>query len=269
MYSDEFIEKVRSNSDLKRVFEAKGITLKKSGADLVCKCPFHSDKNPSLHVNLERGLWNCFGCGEGGDAIQFVRRAYGYSFREAIEYLANTANIPIEREEPLTEAQIQEQQKREVLLNAMDVAVEYYVSTLWSEKNDEAKKAMEQAIDRWDKEFLQSYRVGYATFEWDNHFKRITLVNNAKTERLTIDRELSFHNTETGLDRTMDNLVVIEVKRDGNTFSPIQDLLRELRIFPCGFSKYCIDMALTTPGIKRNLFNERIGKIEKLTSICY
>ena len=101
-----------------------------------------------------------------------------------------------------------------------------------------------------------------------NHFKRITLVNNAKTERLTIDRHLSFHNVETGLDRIMENLVVIEVKRDGNTYSPIQELLRELRIFPSGFSKYCIGMALTTPGIKRNMFNERIRKIEKLTSIC-
>ena len=102
-----------------------------------------------------------------------------------------------------------------------------------------------------------------------NHFKRMTLVNNGKTERLTIDRQLSFHNNETGLDRNMDNLVVIEVKRDGNTYSPIQDLLRELRIFPSGFSKYCIGMALTTPGIKRNMFNERIRKIEKLTSICF
>ena len=102
-----------------------------------------------------------------------------------------------------------------------------------------------------------------------NHFKRITLVNNARTERLTIDRHLSFYNVETGLDRIMENLVVIEVKRDGNTYSPIQDLLRELRIFPSGFSKYCIGMALTTPGIKRNMFNERIRKIEKLTSICF
>ena len=102
-----------------------------------------------------------------------------------------------------------------------------------------------------------------------NCFKRITLVNNARTERLTIDSKLSFHNAETGMDRSMDNLVVIEVKRDGNSYSPIQDLLRELRIFPCGFSKYCIGMALTTPGIKRNLFNERIRKIEKITSICF
>ena len=171
MYSDEFIEKIRSNSDLKRVFEAKGLTLRKSGSAWVCQCPFHADKNPSLHVNPERGLWNCFGCGEGGDAIHFVRRAYGYSFREAVEHLANMANIPIEQDEQLTEAQIQEQQKREVLLNAMDVAVEYYVSTLWSDKSDEAKNAKEQATDRWNEEFLQSYRVGYATFEWDGLIK--------------------------------------------------------------------------------------------------
>ena len=57
-------------------------------------------------------------------------------------------------------------------------------------------------------------------------------------------------------------------ERDGNTYSPIQDLLREVRIFPSGFSKYCIGMALTTPGIKRNLFNDRIRKIEKITSTC-
>ena len=166
MYSDEFIEKVRSNSDLKRVFEAKGITLRKSGADLVCKCPFHSDKNPSLHVNLAKGLWNCFGCGEGGDAIQFVRRAWGYSFREAIEYLANMENIPIEEDEQLTDEQREEMRKREVLLNAMDVVADYYVSTLWNSQNSEAKKALEEASDRWDKEFLQRYRIGYATFEW-------------------------------------------------------------------------------------------------------
>ena len=101
-----------------------------------------------------------------------------------------------------------------------------------------------------------------------NHFMRTTLVNKAKTERLTIDRKLSFHNEESGIDRNMDNLVIIEVKRDGNTYSPIQDLLREVRIFPSGFSKYCIGMALTTPGIKRNMFNERIRRIDKLTSIC-
>lgn len=162
MYSEEFIERVRSNTNIQRVFEAKGITLHKSGADLVCKCPFHADKSPSLHVNVSKGLWNCFGCGEGGDAIQFVRRAYGYSFREAVEHLANAANIPIEQERQLTQAEIEEQHKREVLLNAMDVVADFYVTTLWDDKSEEAKKALEVASDRWDKEFLQQYRIGYA-----------------------------------------------------------------------------------------------------------
>ena len=167
MYSDEFIERVRSNSNLIRLFEAKGIQLKKQSADYVCKCPFHADKKPSLHVNPAKGLWNCFGCGEGGDAIQFVRRAYGYSFREAIEFLANEENIPIEQEEQLTEAQRQEQQKREVLLNAMDVIADFYVSTLWDDKSEDAKKALEEASGRWDKDFLQQYRIGYAPAKFD------------------------------------------------------------------------------------------------------
>lgn len=98
----------------------------------------------------------------------------------------------------------------------------------------------------------------------ENHFERITLVNNAKTERLTIDTGLQFHNLETDDSRKMEGLVVIEVKRDGNTYSPIVDMLRELRIFPSGFSKYCIGSALTNPGLKRNRFNLRLRKINKL-----
>ena len=58
MYSDEFIERVRSNTNIQRVFEAKGITLKKSGADLVCKCPFHADKKPSLHRQRQNDLYS-------------------------------------------------------------------------------------------------------------------------------------------------------------------------------------------------------------------
>lgn len=99
-----------------------------------------------------------------------------------------------------------------------------------------------------------------------NHFERITLVNNAKTERLTIDTGLSFHNEVSGKDLAMDNLVIIEVKRDGNTYSPILEILRKLRIHPSGFSKYCIGTALTADGIKRNRFNIRLRKINKITN---
>ena len=209
MYSDEFIERVRSNTNIQRVFEAKGITLKKSGADLVCKCPFHADKKPSLHVNLSKGLWNCFGCGEGGDAIQFVRRAYGYSFREAVEYLANMANIPVEQEKQLSQAELEEQHKREVLLNAMDVVADFYVSTLWDD-SEEAKKALEEASNRWDKDFLQQYRIGYAPNKYD------ALINYANTKGISAELLL-----ELGMAKYSKNNNLIDVFR-GRIMIPIR-----------------------------------------------
>ena len=100
----------------------------------------------------------------------------------------------------------------------------------------------------------------------ENHFHRITLVNKAKTERLTIDSDLCFHNLVTGRDVDLTGLVIIELKRDGLQPSPILGMLRELRIKPSGFSKYCMGSALTNPSLKRNNFKERLHLIDRLLS---
>lgn len=100
----------------------------------------------------------------------------------------------------------------------------------------------------------------------ENHFRRITLVNKAKTERVTIDTDLCFHNIKTDRDVDLTGLVIIEVKRDGLQPSPILGMLRELRIKPSGFSKYCMGSALTNPSLKRNNFKERLRLVERLLS---
>lgn len=100
----------------------------------------------------------------------------------------------------------------------------------------------------------------------ENHFHRITLVNKAKTERLTIDTDLCFHNIKTDRDVDLTGLVIIELKRDGLQPSPILGMLRELRIKPSGFSKYCMGSALTNPSLKRNNFKERLRLVERLLS---
>ena len=100
----------------------------------------------------------------------------------------------------------------------------------------------------------------------ENHFRRITLVNKAKTERVTIDTDLCFHNIKTDRNVDLTGLVIIEVKRDGLQPSPILGLLRELRIKPSGFSKYCMGSALTNPSLKRNNFKERLRLVERLLS---
>lgn len=102
----------------------------------------------------------------------------------------------------------------------------------------------------------------------ENRFDRITLVNKAKTERLTIDTNLRFHNISTNNYRFMEDLVVIELKRDGLQPSPILPMLTKLRIHPHGFSKYCIGSALTNADLRRNRIKPRLHSVEKILNSC-
>lgn len=97
-----------------------------------------------------------------------------------------------------------------------------------------------------------------------NNFNRVTLVNKGKTERLTIDLNVRFHNWETQKDGETGNLVIIELKRDGNIFSPIRSVLHDLHIHPTGFSKCCIGMAMTDDKLKTNNFKEKLHLVDKM-----
>lgn len=91
----------------------------------------------------------------------------------------------------------------------------------------------------------------------ENHFKRITLVNKARTERLTIDCDINFHNMRNENHVSLDNLAIVELKRDGRTHSPIRDILRDLHVHPSSFSKYCMGCVLTDTELKQNRFKPR------------
>ena len=97
-----------------------------------------------------------------------------------------------------------------------------------------------------------------------NYFRRITLVNKAKTERLTIDTSLQFHNMQTNVDRDMGPLVIIELKRDGLVFSPVLEMLRQLHIHPHGFSKYCMGAALTNQQLPVHRFKKKLRDVERI-----
>ena len=98
----------------------------------------------------------------------------------------------------------------------------------------------------------------------ENRFRRVTLVNSARTERLTIDTELRFHNLLSGHRHDLTGLAIIELKRDGLQHSPILEMLRVLRIKPQGFSKYCMGAAFTGEGLKINRFKLRLHIVERL-----
>ncbi len=97
-------------------------------------------------------------------------------------------------------------------------------------------------------------------------FNRITLVNAAKTERLTIDLGVSFVNHTTGNRSSLNNAVIIELKQDGRADSQMKRILLNHRIKPMRISKYCIGTTITNRNVKSNRFKQKIRRIEKITN---
>ncbi len=98
----------------------------------------------------------------------------------------------------------------------------------------------------------------------ENSFKRITFVNNRKTERITIDMQLTFFNYKTSLSTEMDEVVILELKQDGLQRSDFREILNRMRVKPMSFSKYCMGITATNPEIKSNRFKKKIITLNKL-----
>jgi DNA primase len=94
--SREQIDAIKSRVDLAALLAERGIALQRKGRHLFALCPFHSEKMPSFVVTPQRGLFHCFGCGVGGDAIGFLVRYDRVSFPEAVRMLAARAGVEVE-----------------------------------------------------------------------------------------------------------------------------------------------------------------------------
>lgn len=103
------------------------VSLRKAGGNrLKGLCPFHNEKTPSFHVNIDRGLYKCFGCGKAGDVIEFVRETEQLNFTEAVEALGKRFGITIEYEEG-TGGQTQEQRSlRQEIFDLHEHAAEHF-----------------------------------------------------------------------------------------------------------------------------------------------
>ena len=86
----EVVERLKTEVSVQRLAEARGVELKRHGADLIGRCPFHDDRTPSLVITPAKNLWHCLGaCQVGGTVIDWVMKAEGISFRHAVELLQN------------------------------------------------------------------------------------------------------------------------------------------------------------------------------------
>lgn len=146
-----------------RVEEVVGdfVNLRKRGANYIALCPFHNEKTPSFNVSPAKGIYKCFGCGKGGDAIRFLMDHEQLSYPEALRWLADKYNIVI-KEEAESPEDLAKRDKRESLLVLNQFAARYYVTQLW--ESEEGKNiGLNYFKERNFREsVIRKFQLGYA-----------------------------------------------------------------------------------------------------------
>lgn len=160
----ETIDKVL---DAARIEEVVGdfVDLKKRGTSLIGNCPFHNEKTPSFHVSVAKGIYKCFGCGAGGDALKFVMEHEKYAYPEAIRYLADKYHIPVEEVER-SPAQMAAQDKRESLFVINGWAGKHFKTELW--ETDLGKSiGLSYFRERgYPDHIIEKFELGYSADNW-------------------------------------------------------------------------------------------------------
>lgn len=175
--SEEILEKIKSQNDIVDVISER-VRLKKSGRNFTGLCPFHNEKTPSFSVSQEKQIYKCFGCGEAGNVISFVMKEKNLPFIEAVKYLANRANIPLEIG---NKENNKLSQKKDLLYRVNVEAAKFFFSNLMN--NQQAK---EYFLNRGIKEStIKKFGLGYANDSWNNlmfHLRRKGINDNLLEE---------------------------------------------------------------------------------------
>lgn len=142
------------------------VDLKKRGTSLIGLCPFHNEKSPSFNVSISKGIYKCFGCGEGGHAVDFIMKHEKYSYPEAIRYLAKKYNIEVEEDEK-SEEQLLAHDRRESLLIVTNWAASIFQDSLWN--SDEGKSiGLSYFKERgYRDDIIKKFELGYSPESWD------------------------------------------------------------------------------------------------------
>lgn len=136
MIDQSTIDRILAVAQIEEVV-ADYVSLTKRGANYMGLCPFHSEKTPSFVVSPSKGICKCFGCGKGGNAVNFIMQIEQLSYFEALRFLAKRYNITIE-EKKLSAQEIAQRNERESMLAVNEFADQYFQSTLTSHEEGRA-----------------------------------------------------------------------------------------------------------------------------------
>ncbi len=173
-FSPEFIERVSEANNLVDII-SQYTQLKPMGGGLMGRCPFpdHPEKTPSFSVSEAKQVYNCFGCHKKGNVYTFLQQYNGMSFREAIEYLANRAQIPLPQVNEAESSKLDAMAQKKKLLTR----VNKYAATYFHENFKRLPlnhPVREYARKRGlSDETIDTFQIGYASEEWDGLVKNL------------------------------------------------------------------------------------------------
>ncbi len=165
--SQKTIDLIKDTADIVDVV-SEFVPLQTAGKNMKGLCPFHSEKTPSFFVSKERQIFNCFGCGKKGNAITFVQEYKHLSFVEAVEFLADKYNIPLEIDENNSNIR-----QTTDLYKANEMANKYFNLNLLN--IDSGKLALDYLLDRGlNFETIERFELGYAPNKGNGLFDQLS-----------------------------------------------------------------------------------------------
>lgn len=179
MITERSIQNIIENARIEDVVNDY-VNLKKRGSNMIGLCPFHNEKTPSFSVSPTKGIYKCFGCGKGGNSVQFVMEHEGFNFPEALRHLAAKFNIEIEETETSEEHQkLKQHQDSLYLVNQF--AEDYFLKQLLDTDEGKSVGLSYFKSRSYLEDTIRKFGLGYASSQ------AAGLTNSAKEAGYNID----------------------------------------------------------------------------------
>ena len=156
-YSDETIDEVRQTNDIVDII-SQYVRLKRSGRNYFGLCPFHNEKSPSFSVSPDKQIFHCFGCGIGGNVFTFLTKIEGINFIEAVQMLAERANIQLPTLENSGDSAKELLKSKVYKLN--EFTAEYYHKNLYKPESKIAQEYIKKR--KLSNETLKAFQIGFS-----------------------------------------------------------------------------------------------------------
>lgn len=165
MIDQHTVDKIIAAADIVDVVK-EYVTLRKRGVNYLGLCPFHNEKTPSFTVSQSKGIFKCFGCGKGGNVVNFIMEHERLNYVEALKFLAKKYHIEIEEKE-ITPEEIEKRNERESLMVINSYAQRYF-SDMLHKHSDGKTIAMAYFRERGFKDhIIEKFQLGYCLDQRD------------------------------------------------------------------------------------------------------